>query len=77
MSLPLADHAAPTQCSGAGCRAPAAWAVHWRNPRIHGVERVKVWLACDAHRSALADYLGARGFPVVVTAVGVTVAAVP
>ena len=28
---------------------------------------MKVWLACDAHRETLADYLATRGFPVLVT----------
>lgn len=68
---------APVQCSSAGCREPAAFAVHWRNPRIHGPERVKTWLACEAHRSTLADYLATRGFPVVVTPVGETPELVP
>lgn len=67
----------PIECSAAGCRAAASWSVNWRNPRIHGLGRVKVWLACDAHRETLADYLGTRGFPVVVTPVGVVVEAVP
>jgi len=58
--------AEPT-CSRAGCSLPAAWNVNWRNPRIHGPERVKIWLACDAHRDYLHDYLEARDFPVVVT----------
>lgn len=58
---------APTRCSSAGCDAEAAWRVNWRNPRIHSADRVKVWLACDAHRSTLGDYLSTRGFPVVIT----------
>ena len=57
----------PSTCSRAGCRLPAAWNVSWRNPRIHGPERVKVWLACDAHRDYLRDYLASRDFPVLVT----------
>ncbi len=57
-----------TRCSASGCTADARWRVNWRNPRIHGPERVKVWLACDDHRAHLADYLGTRGFPVHVTA---------
>lgn len=61
------------ECSRAGCRAHAAWNVNWRNPRIHGEDRVKVWLACDAHRGYLHDYLDSRGFPVVVTPLGVEV----
>ena len=52
------------ECSRAGCRAPAAWNVKWRNPRIHSEDRVKVWLACDEHRDFLYDYLSSRGFPV-------------
>lgn len=58
---------AERQCSATGCSAAAAWRINWRNPRIHGAERVKVWLACEAHRDVLRDYLGTRGFPVVVT----------
>ncbi len=58
--------AEPT-CSRAGCSLPAAWNVNWRNPRIHGPERVKIWLACEDHREYLHDYLEARDFPVVVT----------
>ncbi len=57
-------------CSRAGCRVAASWNVNWRNPRLHGPERVKVWLACDDHRDYLRDYLTARDFPVVVTALG-------
>jgi len=58
---------APVQCSSAGCASTASWRVNWRNPRIHLDDRVKVWLACDAHRETLADYLATRGFPVLVT----------
>lgn len=54
-------------CSRAGCSDDAAWNVNWRNPKIHGEERVKVWLACDEHRDYLSEYLAARDFPVVVT----------
>lgn len=54
-------------CSRAGCQLDAAWNVNWRNPRIHGPERVKVWTACDEHRVFLHDYLESRGFPVAVT----------
>ena len=52
------------RCSRAGCGGPAAWSVNWRNPRIHGPERVKVWLACDDHVEFLREYLSSRGFPV-------------
>lgn len=65
------------RCSAAGCGARADWRVNWRNPRIHDVDRVKVWLACGDHRDTLADYLGTRGFPVVVTALDTPVAIVP
>ena len=57
-------------CSRAGCRSAAAWNVNWRNPRIHSVDRVKVWLACDEHVEYLRDYLATRDFPVVVTPLG-------
>lgn len=68
---------ADVQCSSAGCATLAAWRVNWRNPRIHSADRVKVWLACDAHRETLANYLGTRGLPVVVSAMGEPVDAVP
>jgi hypothetical protein len=55
------------RCSRAGCTGEALWAVNWRNPRIHGADRVKVWLACDEHVEFLRDYLATRDFPVVVT----------
>ncbi|MGV8885177.1 MAG: hypothetical protein ACOH1T_06255 [Microbacteriaceae bacterium] len=64
-------------CSRASCREPASWNINWRNPRIHGVDRVKIWLACDEHRDYLRDYLTTRNFPVLVTPVGVTVDSVP
>ncbi|AVT34775.1 hypothetical protein C6361_24955 [Plantactinospora sp. BC1] len=49
-------------CSARGCRAPAAWALRWNNPRLHTPERRKTWLACVEHRQSLGDFLGARGF---------------
>ena len=49
-------------CSAKGCTAPAVWELHWNNPRLHTPERRKVWLACEEHRSSLADFLSARGF---------------
>ena len=55
------------RCSRAGCTAAGHWAVNWRNPRIHGPERVKVWLACHDHVDFLRDYLMTRDFPVAVT----------
>lgn len=57
-------------CSRAGCSDTANWWVNWRNPRIHAEDRVKVWLACDAHVDFLRDYLATRDFPVQVTASG-------
>lgn len=59
------------RCSAAGCTDAARFRVNWRNPRIHGPERVKVWLACDVHRDSLATYLASRGFPVQVTGLDV------
>lgn len=53
-------------CSRAGCRDAAAHRVVWRNPRIHSVDREKIWLACDAHVGFLSDYLRSRNFPVTV-----------
>ncbi|MCG5216020.1 hypothetical protein [Streptosporangium sp. KLBMP 9127] len=52
----------PVICSAKGCRATAAYAVVWNNPKIHSPEREKVWTACEDHRQSLADYLDARGF---------------
>jgi hypothetical protein len=51
--------------------------VNWRNPRIHSLERVKVWHACDEHADFLRDYLAARDFPVIVAALGSPVESVP
>ena len=49
-------------CSAKGCRADAVWVLAWNNPTLHTPERRKTWLACDAHRDSLADFLGARQF---------------
>ncbi|HEY0700895.1 MAG TPA: hypothetical protein VGD43_24190 [Micromonospora sp.] len=49
-------------CSARGCRAPAVWALHWTNPRLHDPGRRKTWLACAGHRDTLGDFLNARGF---------------
>ncbi|HWG98630.1 MAG TPA: hypothetical protein VNV66_04725 [Pilimelia sp.] len=48
-------------CSAKGCRASAAWALRWNNPRLHPPERRKTWLACEAHRGSLGDFLAGRG----------------
>lgn len=58
------------RCSRAGCSAPAVFGVNWRNPRIHSLDRVKVWLACDEHVEYLRQYLASRDFPVEVAPVG-------
>ncbi len=65
------------RCSAAGCAQVAEWRINWRNPRIHTVERVKVWLACEQHRDHLTGYLASRGFPVVITPVDVVAESVP
>lgn len=52
----------PLICSAKGCTAEAAWSLLWNNPRLHTPERRKTWLACDAHRESLADFLAARQF---------------
>jgi hypothetical protein len=49
-------------CSAKGCQEPALWALVWNNPKLHTPDRRKSWLACEAHRQHLADFLGARGF---------------
>ena len=49
-------------CSARGCRARAEWALRWNNPKVHSPDRRKVWLACDAHRGHLEQFLGRRGF---------------
>ena len=55
-------------CSRAGCRVPAEWAIHWRNPRIHTADRRKTWVACAEHVDYLREFLRARDFPVEVAA---------
>lgn len=65
------------RCSAAGCDAAAEFRVNWRNPRIHPDDRVKVWLACAAHRETLHSYLATRGFPVRVTPLDVELDRVP
>lgn len=63
---PLGDAAA--ECSRAGCRDTARWAIRWRNPRIHSADRRKIWVACDEHVAYLREFLTARDFPVEVAA---------
>jgi hypothetical protein len=49
-------------CSARGCQSEAAWSLLWNNPKLHPPERRKSWLACEAHRRSLSDFLSARGF---------------
>ncbi|QIK76581.1 hypothetical protein [Nocardioides piscis] len=49
-------------CSAKGCTQRASWALLWNNPKLHTPERRKTWLACEAHRVSLSEFLGARGF---------------
>lgn len=50
------------QCSAKGCRASAAWALQWNNPKLHDPAYRKTWLACDQHRESLGDFLDRRSF---------------
>ena len=75
---PLEDYSVGSwQCARAGCVSDASWQVNWRNPRIHTLARIKVWVACDEHVEFLRDYLDSRGFPVVVTPLGTYPEALP
>jgi hypothetical protein len=49
-------------CAARGCTAPATWELRWNNPKLHTPDRRKVWLACDAHKESLSDFLSARSF---------------
>lgn len=64
MTARTQEGAAPEQlvCSAKGCRATAARAVVWRNPKLHTADRRKVWLACPEHEQHLSDFVGRRGF---------------
>lgn len=53
---------APLTCSAKGCREPAGWVLAWNNPKVHTPERRKTWLACEAHRESLGQFLSVRGF---------------
>jgi hypothetical protein len=76
LRLPGETPEAPT-CSRSGCTDDAVWNVNWRNPKIHGADRVKIWLACGDHREFLSEFLAARDFPVQVTPLGVHLDRVP
>jgi hypothetical protein len=54
------------RCSAKGCQRAAAYALLWRNPKIHSADRAKQWLACEEHRDTLADFLARRDFPLTV-----------
>ena len=49
-------------CSAKGCRADAAYGLLWNNPTLHTPDRRKTWLACEAHRVSLGEFLSVRGF---------------
>ena len=56
------ESADPVVCSAKGCRAPAAFALVWNNPRLHTPDREKVWTACAEHREQLSHHLAVRSF---------------
>lgn len=56
-------------CSRAACTRTATRAIRWRNPKIHSVDRRKVWLACPEHEATLREFLEARSFPLEVVSV--------
>lgn len=60
MNPPETDE--PPICSAKGCREAALWALRWNNPKLHTADRRKTWVACDAHRGTLSEFLSARGF---------------
>ena len=49
-------------CSARSCQADAVWVLLWNNPKLHTPDRRKSWLACDAHRPTLGEFLAARRF---------------
>ncbi len=62
MSQPAGEVVPDLVCSAKRCGACATWALRWNNPKLHPPERRKTWLACDAHRDSLGEFLGVRGF---------------
>ncbi len=52
----------PVRCSAKGCRAEAVHVLVWNNPKVHAPEREKTWVACEVHRTSLAEHLDVRGF---------------
>lgn len=71
------DPAGEVTCSRAGCMDAATARIEWRNPKIHGVDRVKTWLACAAHVEFLREFLQSRSFPVRVVPVDAAVSTEP
>ena len=58
----MSSDSEPVQCSSKGCRSDATWSLIWANPSIHSGGRTKTWMACDAHREHLEQFLGSRSF---------------
>ena len=56
------DGPARVICSAKDCRADAAWALVWNNPKIHTADREKIWSACEEHKESLSEFLAARSF---------------
>jgi hypothetical protein len=61
-SEPSSAQGTQMTCSAKGCRKQATWGLLWNNPKLHTVQRRKVWLGCDEHRVTLGDFLSMRGF---------------
>lgn len=59
-----------SRCSRSACVEVPEWQIVWRNPKIHEVDRRKIWLSCLAHREYFEGYLSQRGFPVRAEAIG-------
>lgn len=72
MPMPTPEHEGPSNptCSAKGCQAAAVWDLLWNNPKLHTPDRRKSWLACDAHRESLSDFLAARRFLIEVQPLG-------
>jgi len=62
------------ECSRAGCKDEASWALLWRNPKLHVEDRRKTWLSCSGHLDYLQGFLEARSFPLEVVSLDSLVA---
>ncbi len=62
MTEPVDTEPVDLVCSARDCRAEASYELLWNNPKLHTVDRRKVWLACDTHEETLRAFLSARGF---------------